>query len=169
MHQEIALGVYSLAGPSPPQVALQGPWEAFLTVNKQCVAMMLTWPWWSLEGSLLVGACRIGHSPKKGLDFVVTPLSRGEFEFKVSQANRPYLRSRALNAWERKEEVVGISDDWKLWLKKLHSNMCVCQHIEFLYKGTWYTLGGIPDSVVRGIFWFQVGILYATWCICLHQ
>ena len=72
MHQEIALGVYSLVGPSPSQVALQGPLEAFLTVNKHCVAMMLTWPWWSLEGSLLVGACRIGHSPEKEV-LVVTP------------------------------------------------------------------------------------------------
>ncbi len=33
----------------------------------------------------------------------------------MSQANRPYLRCRALHAWERKEEVVWISDNWKLW------------------------------------------------------
>jgi hypothetical protein len=28
---------------------------------------------------------------------------------------RPYLRCWALHAWERKEEVIWISDSWKLW------------------------------------------------------
>ena len=70
--QEIALGVHGTAVPTPPQVALQGP-RGSNAVDDQRAAMMLTWPWWSLEG-LLAGARRIGHSPKKEvLDFVVTP------------------------------------------------------------------------------------------------
>jgi hypothetical protein len=71
--QEIALGVHSTAVPTPPRVALWGPRGSFTAVNDWRAAMMLTWPWWSLEG-LLVGACIIGHSPKeKVLVFVVTP------------------------------------------------------------------------------------------------
>ncbi len=62
--QEIALVVYGTAVPTPPQVALQGPCGAFPAIDDQHVAMMLTWPWWSLEDSLLAGARRIGHSPK---------------------------------------------------------------------------------------------------------
>jgi hypothetical protein len=50
-HQEIALGVYGLVGPPPQQVTLRGPLGAFPAVNNWHVAMMLTWPWWSLEGS----------------------------------------------------------------------------------------------------------------------
>jgi hypothetical protein len=64
-HQGIALGVYGTAVPTPLQVALWGPCGSFPAVNDQIVAMMLTWPWWSLEGSLLAGICRIDHSLKK--------------------------------------------------------------------------------------------------------
>jgi hypothetical protein len=71
--QEIALRVYGTAVPTPPRVALRGPRGSFIAVNDWRAAMMLTWPWWSLEG-LLTGARRIGHSPKKEvLVFVVTP------------------------------------------------------------------------------------------------
>jgi hypothetical protein len=75
--------------PTPLQVALWDPCGSFTAINDRCAAMMLTWPWWSLEG-LLAGARRIGHSPKKEvLIFVVTPklgrvLGELEFEFKMS-------------------------------------------------------------------------------------
>ncbi len=62
--QEIALGVHGTAVPTPPRVALWGPCGSFTAVDDWLAAMMLTWPWWSLEG-LLAGAHRIGHSPKK--------------------------------------------------------------------------------------------------------
>ncbi len=72
--QEIALGVYGTTVPTPPPVTLWGPCGSFPTVNDWCIAMMVTWPWWSLEGSLLAGVRRIGHSIKKEvLVFVVTP------------------------------------------------------------------------------------------------
>ncbi len=72
--QEIALGVYGTAAPTPLRVALRGHCGAFLAVNDRRVAMMLTWPWWALEGSLLAGVRRIGHYQKKEvLVFVVTP------------------------------------------------------------------------------------------------
>ncbi len=71
--QEIALAVYSTAVPTPLQEALRGPSGAFPAVNDWHAAMMLTWPWWSLEGSLLAGVSRIGHSKKIVLVFVVTP------------------------------------------------------------------------------------------------
>jgi hypothetical protein len=78
-HQEIALGVYSTALPTPPPVALWGPHGSFTAVNDWCAAMMITWPWWSLE-ALLAGAHRIGQSPKKEvLVFVVMPKCRGGF------------------------------------------------------------------------------------------
>jgi hypothetical protein len=71
--QEIALGVYGTAVPTPPQVALWGSRGSFTAVNDWRAAMMLTWPWWSLEG-LLASARRIGHSLKKEvIIFVVTP------------------------------------------------------------------------------------------------
>jgi hypothetical protein len=71
--QEIALGVYCTAVPTPLQDALRGPRGSFTAVDDQHAAMMLTWPCWSLEG-LLAGAHRICHSPKKEvLVFVVTP------------------------------------------------------------------------------------------------
>ncbi len=63
--QEITLGVYSTTVPTLLQVALWGPWGAYPTVNDQQVAMPLTWPWWSLEDSLLAGTHIISHSPKK--------------------------------------------------------------------------------------------------------
>jgi hypothetical protein len=72
--QENALGVYGTAVPTPPRVALRGPCGSFPAVDDWHVVMILTWPWWSLEGSLLAGIRRIGHSPKKEvLVFVVTP------------------------------------------------------------------------------------------------
>ncbi len=69
VHQGIALGVYGTAVPTPPWVALWGPCGEFPTIDDRHVAMMLTWPWWSLEGSLLAGVHRIGHSPKKKFSF----------------------------------------------------------------------------------------------------
>jgi hypothetical protein len=68
--QEIALGVYGTAVPTPPQVALWGPCGSFPAINDWGVAMMLTWPWWSLEGSLLAGVRRIGQSSKKKFSFL---------------------------------------------------------------------------------------------------
>ncbi len=62
--QEIALGVHGTTVPTPPQVALQGPPGSFIAIDDWRAAMMLTWPWWSLEG-LLVGARQICDSPKK--------------------------------------------------------------------------------------------------------
>jgi hypothetical protein len=67
--QGIALGVYGTAVPTPLQVKLRGPCGAFPTINDRHAAMMLTWPWWSLDGSLLVGVRKIGHSPKKKFSF----------------------------------------------------------------------------------------------------
>jgi hypothetical protein len=67
--QEITLGVYGTAVPTPPRVALRGPSGPFPATNDWCVSMMLTWPCWSLEG-LLAGAHRIGHSPKKKFSFL---------------------------------------------------------------------------------------------------
>ncbi len=61
--QEI-VGVYGTAVPTLPQVTLRGPRGSFIAINDRRAGMMLTWPWWSLEG-LLAGAHRIGHSPKK--------------------------------------------------------------------------------------------------------
>jgi hypothetical protein len=94
-HQEPALGVYGLVGPTPPQVALHGPCGAFPVVDKWHVAIMLTYPWWSLEGSCLQ-AGRIGDSLKKEV-LVVTP-QWGGFEFNASQAiqlnTRTFYRER---------------------------------------------------------------------------
>jgi hypothetical protein len=74
VHKEIALRIYGTAAPTPLQVTLWGPCGAFPAVDDQCAAMMLTWPWWSLEGSFLAGVRRIGHSPKKEvLVFIITP------------------------------------------------------------------------------------------------
>jgi hypothetical protein len=70
VRQEVALGVYGTAVPTPPRVALQGPCGAFPAVNEWHIAMMLTWPWWSLEGSLLMGVRRIDYSPKKKFSFL---------------------------------------------------------------------------------------------------
>ncbi len=73
VHQEIVLGVHGTAVPTPSRVALRGPCGLFTAINDWRAEMMLTWPWWSLEG-LLAGARRIGHSPKEEfLVFVVTP------------------------------------------------------------------------------------------------
>ncbi len=68
--QEIALGVYGTAVPTPPRVALRGPCGSFIAVDDRRAAMMLNGPWWSLEG-LLAGTRRIVHAPKKKF-FVVT-------------------------------------------------------------------------------------------------
>jgi hypothetical protein len=62
--QEIALGVYGTAVPTPPRVTLRGPCGSFIAVDDWHAVIMLTWPWWSLEG-LLAGAHRIGHTQKK--------------------------------------------------------------------------------------------------------
>jgi hypothetical protein len=48
--QEIARGAYGTTVPTPPQVALPGPWRPFPAVNDWRVSTSLTWPWWSLEG-----------------------------------------------------------------------------------------------------------------------
>ena len=50
-HQGLARGVYGLASPTPPRVVLRGPWGSNIAVDDWRVAVMLTWPWWSLEGS----------------------------------------------------------------------------------------------------------------------
>ena len=50
-HQGLARGVYGLASPTPPQVALWGPWGSIIAVDDRRAAVTLTWPWWSLEGS----------------------------------------------------------------------------------------------------------------------
>jgi hypothetical protein len=68
--QEINLGVYGTTVPTQPQVALRGPCGAFPAINDPCVVMTLIWPRWSLEGSLLAGVRRIGHSPKKKFSFL---------------------------------------------------------------------------------------------------
>ncbi len=47
-----------------------GPCGSFPAINDRRVAMMLTWPWWSMEGSLLAGIPRIGHSLKKKFSFL---------------------------------------------------------------------------------------------------
>ena len=55
--------------------------------------MTLTWPWWSLEGSILVWRIELATHLKKKLSYLMYQLlSRGQFEFKVSQANDPTLR-----------------------------------------------------------------------------
>ncbi len=73
VRQEIARGVYGTTVPTLPRVALQGPWGPFPAVDDRRVPVMLTWPWWSLEG-LLAGSLRIGPSSKKEvLVFIVTP------------------------------------------------------------------------------------------------
>jgi hypothetical protein len=69
-HQEIARGVYGTAVPTPPRFTRWGLCGSFHAIDDQGVGMMLTWPWWPLEGSLLVGACRIGHSPKNKFSFL---------------------------------------------------------------------------------------------------
>jgi hypothetical protein len=70
-HQGLAHGVFGLASPTPPRVALWGPWGSNIAVNDRRVAVTLTWPWWSLEGSrnraqftTALSSCRV---------FVVTP------------------------------------------------------------------------------------------------
>ncbi len=68
--REIALGVYGTTVPTPPQVALRGPRGSFIAVDDRRAAIMLNWPWWSLEG-LLAGTCRTGHSPKKKFSFLL--------------------------------------------------------------------------------------------------
>ncbi len=68
-HQEIALGVYGTAVPTSPQVVLRGPWGAFPAVDDWRAAMMLTWPWWSLEGSLLRACVELATLQKKKFSF----------------------------------------------------------------------------------------------------
>ncbi len=65
--QEITLGVYGRAVPTPLRVALWGPYGAFPAINDWCVAMMLTWSWWSLGGLLLAGQVELATHLKKKL------------------------------------------------------------------------------------------------------
>ena len=51
VHQGLACGAYRLASPTPPRVALRGPWGSIIAVDDRRAAVTLTWPWWSLEGS----------------------------------------------------------------------------------------------------------------------
>ncbi len=70
-HQEIALGVYGLAGPTLPRVAFWSPCEAFPAMDEGCVAMALTWPWWSLEGLFLAGRVELATHLKKKLSYLM--------------------------------------------------------------------------------------------------
>ncbi len=68
----------------------------------------------------------------------------------------------------RKKRIVWVLIIEKLWLKRICVSD-VCQHVEFLCIGIWYTFGGIPDLVLRRIFWSCIGIPYTTWRIRLRQ
>jgi hypothetical protein len=68
-HQEIALGLCGLTGPTLLQVALWGSWGVFSAVNEQCVVMTLTWTWLSLEGSILAGRIELATHLKKSSRF----------------------------------------------------------------------------------------------------
>jgi hypothetical protein len=57
-----------------------------------------------------------------------------------------------LHAWQRKKELVWILIIGKLRFNKLHLNVSVCQHVEFLYIGTRYTFGEVLDLALRRIF-----------------
>jgi hypothetical protein len=52
-------------GSTLPQVALWGPCGTIFAINEQHVAMMLSYPRRSLEGSCARRLRRIGHSPEK--------------------------------------------------------------------------------------------------------
>ncbi len=111
--QEIALGVYATGVPTPPQVALRGPWGSFPTIDDWRVAMMLTWPWWPLEGSLLAGACRIGHSPKKKFLFLLWLLSRGGFLWSLnSKCPRPTALSMLSGLAHLRKKTRSDMDFW---------------------------------------------------------
>ncbi len=56
VHHGLAHRVFGLLGPTLPQVALRGLRGAFVAVDDRRVAMVLTRPWWSLEG-LAVAIC----------------------------------------------------------------------------------------------------------------
>jgi hypothetical protein len=70
-YQEIALGVYGLVGTTPSRVTLRGPCRAFSAVDEQRVAITLTWPWWSLEGSILAGRIELATHLKKKLLYLM--------------------------------------------------------------------------------------------------
>jgi hypothetical protein len=112
--QEIALGVYSIAVTTLPRVALWGPCGSFFAVNDWRVGMMLTWPWWSLEGSLLAGVLRIGHSPKRKFSFCSNSSVGVGFEFKVSQANGPIYAVGPCTLEEEKKYVFLIIENYDL-------------------------------------------------------
>jgi hypothetical protein len=88
--QEIACGVHGTAVPTPPRVALPGPWRPFPAVNDWHVLVTLTWPWWSLEG-LLADARRIGPSPKKEVLVFVVTTKKGRWSLN-SKCHRPTAR-----------------------------------------------------------------------------
>jgi hypothetical protein len=75
--QEIARGVYGTAVPTPPRVALLGPWRPFPAVDDRRVLMSPTWPWWFLEGLHASLQALVELAPpqtkKEVLNFVVTP------------------------------------------------------------------------------------------------
>ncbi len=71
--KEIALGLFSTVVPTLLRVALQGSFGAFPAIDEWCVAMMLTWPWWSLEGSCLRVHVELATLQKEALVLDVVP------------------------------------------------------------------------------------------------
>ena len=124
-HQEIALGVYGLAGPTPPWFALQGPWEAFPTLDERHVVMTLTWPWWSLEGSILTGRVILATHLKKKLSYLMyfnSSVGNG-LNSKCPRPTTLLYASWVLHTWERIDVCVLIID--KLWSQKTTFE-CMC-------------------------------------------
>ncbi len=74
-HQEIALGVYRLVGPTLLEVTFQGPCGACIAVYDWHAAMTLTWPWWSLGGSL--GRVDLVALPSVGIVVKNSSVERG--------------------------------------------------------------------------------------------
>ena len=50
-HQGLARRAYGLVSPTMLQVAPRGTWGSNIAIDDRRVAVTLTWPWWSLEGS----------------------------------------------------------------------------------------------------------------------
>ncbi len=107
-HQGIALGVYGTAVPTLPRVALWGPCGSFLAINDQHVAMMLTWPWWSLEGSLLVGCVELATLQKKSYCFSSNSSVGEGLNSKCPRPTTLLYASWVLHAWERKDVCILI-------------------------------------------------------------
>ncbi len=80
-HQGLARGVYVLVSPTPPRVVLWGPWGSIISIYDWCAVMMLTRPWWSLEGSCNRVQFTTALSSWRG--FVVTPQEKEGFDIKV--------------------------------------------------------------------------------------